>query len=331
MDSKTKNRKSREEIEAMAGRAFAGLGPAAGDGAIVELKQGWFNAAYVVRLADGREVVLKIAPPAGAEIMQYERNIMATEVAAMQLVRQNPAIPVPEIYFYDDTHDLCDAAYFFMAKVEGENLAHVKADLPEETQASLERQIGAIIREVNTFTGSYFGHEGNPALRADTWKEAFSKIVEAALEDAAAKHVAFAYSYDALRAAIHKHASALNEITTPCLVHWDAWDPNFFVKDGQISGIIDFERALWAEPLLEAQFRQPFGSSTAALRGYGKDTFTYAEQQRNYLYSLYLGLVMHIECFYRNYETDDVFNFSRQYIATQMAWLQANDASSNAT
>ncbi|MCA9989281.1 MAG: aminoglycoside phosphotransferase family protein, partial [Anaerolineales bacterium] len=228
----------------MAQRAFAGLGLAEGDEAIAELKQGWFNAAYVVRLADGRAVVLKIAPPAGAEILQYERNIMATEVAAMRLVRQNPAIPVPEIYFYDDTYDLCDAAYFFMAKVEGDSLARVKADLPQETQAALERQIGAIIREVNTFPGSYFGLEGNPDLRADNWKGAFIKLIEAVLADAAAKDVAFDYSYDALRAAIHRHASALDEITAPCLVHWDAWDPNFFVKDGQINGIIDFERAM---------------------------------------------------------------------------------------
>ena len=33
---------------------------------------------------------------------------------------------------------------------------------------------------------------------------------------------------------------------------------------------------------------------------------------------------MNIECYYRNYDTDDIFNLSRQYIAANMAWLTAN-------
>jgi hypothetical protein len=134
MESKTKNKKTWEQITSMARRAFDGLGLAGDEGAVRELKEGWFNAAYNVRLADGREVILKIAPPQAAEVMQYEKNIMATEVASMRLVRQNPAIPVPEIYFFDDARDLCDADYFFMEKVDGDNLEHVKASLPAETQ-----------------------------------------------------------------------------------------------------------------------------------------------------------------------------------------------------
>lgn len=325
MESKTKNKKSRKQIEDMAKRAFNGLGLAAGEDAVTELKQGWFNAAYEVKLADGREVILKVAPPLDAEVMIYEKNIMRTEVASMRLVRQNPRIPVPEIYFFDEAHDLCDSDYFFMEKLCGDNLDHVKADLPAETQEAVELQIGGIIREVNTFPGVYFGYDGNPDLRAQTWKEAYIKIVESVLEDAARKQVVFDFGYDEIRAAIQKHAPALEEITAPCLVHWDAWNPNFFVRDGRITGIIDFERAFWAEPLMEAQFRLLFfEQEPTCLRGYGKTSFTFAEQQRNYLYMLHLALVMHTECFYRNYDTDDIFNMSRQFIGGSMAWLKAN-------
>jgi aminoglycoside phosphotransferase (APT) family kinase protein len=325
VESKTKNKKTREQIERMAGRAFEGLGLAPGEDAIAELKEGWFNAAYSVRLADGREVILKIAPPVGAEVMQYEKNIMATEVAAMRLVQQNPAIPVPVIYCYDDALDLCDAPYFFMEKIDGDNLEHVKASLPPETQVAVDRQIGAIVREINTFPGTYFGYDGNPELRGQTWRETFVKLMETLLEDAANKQVVFDFTYDELRAAVLKHAPALNEITTPCLVHWDAWNPNFFVRDGKITGIIDFERALWAEPLMEAQFRR-FGNDEVsdAMRGYGKTTFAFAEEERNQLYMLHLTLTMYVECFYRNYDTDFVFNLARQFMANTMAWLQAN-------
>ena len=65
-------------------RAFGGMGLAAGEDAVTELKEGWFNVAYNVKLADGREVVLKIAPPQDVEVMSYEKNIMYTEVTAMR-------------------------------------------------------------------------------------------------------------------------------------------------------------------------------------------------------------------------------------------------------
>jgi aminoglycoside phosphotransferase (APT) family kinase protein len=326
MESKTKNTKTRPQIEAMTARAFGGLALADGEDAVGELKDGWFNAAYNIRLADGREVILKIAPPKDAEVMQYEKQIMATEIAAMRLVRQNRAIPVPAIYCYDQAHDLCNSDYFFMEKIAGDNLEHVKVSLPAETQASLERQIGAIIREVNSFRGIYFGYDGNPDLRATTWKEAFIKIVESVLEDGARKNAVYGYGYDEIRATYLKHVSALEEITTSCLVHWDAWDPNFFVKDGQIVGIIDFERALWAEPLIEAQFRAlSFGDGMSnSIRGYGKMSFTAAEEQRCWLYALHLALVMNTECSYRNYDTDAIYNLSMQWIAGSMEWLKAN-------
>jgi hypothetical protein len=73
MESKTKNRKTRLQLEAMAARAFGGMPLAGGEDAVTELKEGWFNASYNIRLADGREVILKIAPPQGAEVLLYEK------------------------------------------------------------------------------------------------------------------------------------------------------------------------------------------------------------------------------------------------------------------
>jgi hypothetical protein len=202
----------------------------------------------------------------------------------------------------------------------------VKASLLPETQTSIELHIGEIIREINSFTGAYFGYEGNPDLRADTWKEAFIKIVEAVLEDGARKNVGYDYGYDEIRATVLRHAPALEKITTPCLVHWDAWNPNFFVKEGRVTGIIDFERALWADPLMEAQFRPlSFGAGvTNSMRGYGKISFTLEEEQRCWLYTLHLALVMNTECYYRNYDTDFVYNISRQWMGAAMAWLKGN-------
>ena len=307
----------------MTERAFDGLGLAPQEDAVEELTDGWFNAVYLVRLADGREAVLKIAPPPDVEIMAYERNIMRTEVSAIRLVALNPAIPVPEIYRFDTDHDLCDADFFFMAKLAGENYDQIKKALAPEVKAQIDRQIGAIIREINGFTGSYFGYDGNPHLRADTWKAAFIKIMESVLADGQRKNADYGFGLEEIQDTYLQHTSALDAIALPRLVHWDGWNPNFFVQDGQVSGLLDFERALWADPLMEAQFRPlALGELPESLRGYGKTTFTPEEDVRNHLYTLHLALVMVTECTYRDYDTDGVRKFALSLLKTTMNWFK---------
>jgi aminoglycoside phosphotransferase (APT) family kinase protein len=325
MESQTKNKKTRAELQAMVQRAFPGLTLAAAEDAVTELKEGWFNVAYDLRLSDGRNVILKIAPPHSADVMTYEHGIMTTEVNAMRLVAAHPGIPVPHIYAFDTTLDLCDAPYFFMEKLKGVNYEHIRQTITPAEKAQIEREIGQIIHAVNTFEGSYFGYEGNPDLRASTWPEAFLKICDVLLADGQRKHAELPVPYETVQSLMHAHAAALAEVSQPRLVHWDAWDSNFFVAEGHISGILDFERAIWGDPLMEAQFRAlAFGGITESLRAYGKTTFIPAEDVRNHLYTLYLALVMKIECYYRNYDTDDVANFSAAMLVSVVQWLQAH-------
>ena len=306
MESITKNKKTREQIFELVKHSFGSSALSAHADAVSEMKDGWFNATYEIHLSDGSNIILKIAPPVDVEVMTYEKNIMATEVSSMRLVAQNPFVPVPKILNSDATCKVNDSAYFFMEKLPGKNLAHhVEGDLSPELQADIERQIGAIIREVNGFTGTFFGYEGNPSLRGSTWKEAFAKIISSVIDDGLRKNADFGADLDEIRDAIRRHLPCLEIIKTPSLVHWDAWHPNFFVENGKISGIIDFERALWADPLLEAQFRALGDHGlTEAMKGYGKTSFDPGDKERCWLYTLHLGLVMRVEDYYRNSDSD---------------------------
>ncbi|MBK9122142.1 MAG: aminoglycoside phosphotransferase family protein [Chloroflexi bacterium] len=323
MESKTKNKKTREQIARMVERAFDGLTLDAAPESVTELKGGWFNAAYDVRLSDGRSVILKIAPPVGADVLTYEKNIMTTEVETMRLVAQNPAIPVPHIYSFDTARDTCDSDYFFMEKVAGDNLEHVYSALAESVRVEVDHQIGVIVRAINGFTGATFGYDGNPDLRGTTWREAFIKIVNSVLGDGQRKSADLGFPVEAIRSTVLRHAASLDEVVVPQLVHWDAWNLNLFVRDGRVTGIVDFERALWGDPLMEAQFRAlAFGGMTETLKAYGKTTFTRDEDVRCHLYTLHLALVMKVECYYRNYDTDEVNTLGSQLMAPALQWLQ---------
>jgi len=323
LQSQTKNVKSRDEIAALACHAF-GVGLAPGDAGLRELTDGWFNAVHELGLADGRRVVLKIAPPPGAPVMTYERDLMATEVATMRLVKSDPAIPVPAVLFHDDSRTRCDAPYFFMDKVAGTSLDHVRKRLSPEQAGAIDRHVGEIVRAINGFRGEWFGMPGHPDLRAPTWREAFGRIVESVLHDAARRKVDFPRPVEEIRALLRHHAPALDAVREPRLVHWDGWDKNFFVAGGRVTGLIDFERALWADPLMEAQFRAlSWDGVNDALRGYGRTEFSDAELVRNRLYTLHLALVMHTECFYRLYPDDEVLDGSRRMLVENLDWLEA--------
>src|SRR4051812_23522402 len=107
MESITKNRQSAATLRAMVARAYGSdLVPSA-DGWVSELGHGWFNVAYRIDLRDGARVVLKIAPPRHVEVMTYERGAMATELAALALIRERTSVPVPTVDFADRSHELC--------------------------------------------------------------------------------------------------------------------------------------------------------------------------------------------------------------------------------
>jgi hypothetical protein len=228
---------------------------------------------------------------------------------------------IPGILFYDNTKDICDTDYFFMENAEGENYLCVKAELTQEQRYNIEYQMGKFNREMNGITGDFYGYEGNPELRGVTWGDAFMKILDSVFEDGKRKSIDTGYDYSDLRRLAEEKAPALAELTTPHFVHWDVWDANVFVKEGKVSAIIDFERALWGDPLMEPMFRLYYMPS-AALDGYGKTVFTKSEEARMQLYSLHLYLIMLIESYYRQYDTDENEKVARHALAQTVNWLR---------
>lgn len=320
MESLTKNKKSREAIEVMVKRAFPGLAVADGEDAVIEMKEGWFNVAYRVRLSDGRDTVLKIAPPAAAQVLTYEKNIMSTEAGMMILAQQHTDVRIPQVYYYDNTRELCDSDYFFMEMLQGSNLDNIKEELSEEELGSINLQIGQILRKLNGLQRKdYFGYDGNPELRGATWREAFLKMIDAILEDGKKKQVELMYPYEEVRSLITQYAKYLEEIKVPCFVHWDLWDGNVFVDGGKVVGVLDFERVLWGDPLMETTFRS---FEPRQLEGYGKAGFTDEELIRCKLYDAYLYLIMIIESFYRHYDTDGIYKYGWERLSDTLDWLR---------
>jgi aminoglycoside phosphotransferase (APT) family kinase protein len=228
-----------------------------------------FNVAYRLRLRDGHESVLKIAPPSDVEVMTYERGAMATELAALALIRERTTVPVPAVDFADQSHELCDADYFFMTYIDADNLSIVKDGLSQGERETYGEALGAATLELNSIRGSAFGPlDGSGPL---SWRQTFIGIVEDVLCDGERRDVDLGWDYDTVRAVLTEHADCLDEAIVPRFVEWDLWDGNVMVSEGAIVGILDHERAFYGDPLIEHGFNAvelpAFGDPTAFFAG----------------------------------------------------------------
>jgi aminoglycoside phosphotransferase (APT) family kinase protein len=155
MESFTKNKKSQAVINGMIEKAFAGLMAIN----IKELKEGFFNVAYLIELSNGNEVVLKIAPPENAMIMSHEKNMMFSEVQSMRLVAEKTDVPVASVLFYDNSHDVCEVDYFFMEKLPGNSYHALFNELSDSAKKNIDYQIGQYNSQINEILGDRFTYD----------------------------------------------------------------------------------------------------------------------------------------------------------------------------
>lgn len=312
MKSAIKAKLNLEQLQLLVKRAF---GPDAKLTEDRELTAGWFNTGYELALQDGRRVILKVAPSQDAEVLDCEVDIMRTEVEALRLISATGRVPVPEVYFYDNSLGMIPYSYFFMEKMEGRPYNEIKESLSQQEREAIEHQAGVYNCLINEVKGERFGAlcQENPATDR-SWRETFARMIEALLQDGERLSVPLPAPYAEFRTWIKERLPALDEVTQPRLLHWDLWNGNIFVKDGVITAIIDWERALWGDELMEFYFRH-LENSAAFLEGYGTTADSPNERERRRLYDLYFDLILVIECYSRQYEDERHIKWTHEHLA----------------
>jgi aminoglycoside phosphotransferase (APT) family kinase protein len=310
MESFNKTKLSEDEIQRIVLQAFSQRLHAS-----EELSDGWANTAYSITLQDGRRIVLKVAPTKDKRIMRCERDNMRTEVEALKLVSTIDDLPVPRVHMYDASCSIVPAEYFIMDYMTGTPYNKLKESMSAGNRASIERQLGEYTRRFNAIRNNRFGYFHADHGGTGNWRETFLGLIDDVMADGKDAGVELLVPYGEIEAAIERHAAALDDVRTASLVHWDLWDGNLFVEDGSITGIVDFERALWADPLIEYYFGR-FASSNAYQEGYGWTITTESERQRRALYDFYLDLILAIECTYRQYTNKEHVTWANNNLMT---------------
>ena len=301
----TKNRQSDATIKAMIKKAF----PSKTVSAIKELTEGMCNVTYNITFTDGYECILKIAAKDRTGNTSNEICLMEAEVTAMQLVREHCSFKVADVLAYDCTGTICDGDYFFMEKLPGTNYSFIKDRMPEETKRRIAHEIGKISAQLCKITNPQFGFLGD-TKRYDCLAGFVCTMLRNLISDGQKKNVDLGCDADRLMEEFEKEKHIFDEVKSATLVHWDMWEGNVFVEGDHVTGIIDWERAMWGEAFMDDRFRS-HNRNKDFLEGFGKQDFTENELKRLRWYDIILYMTMMVEVFYREFEDKGQYHWAK--------------------
>ena len=283
--------------------AAAGINPASVVSA-EDIGGGTYNTAVRLELADGRRLVLKIAPDAPG--LSYEHDLLSTEAEYYRRVSG----PLPSVV-------AAGPGFLLMTELPGKPwYGSEVTDRPR-----LRRQLGEIVAGLHGVTGDGFGYPQDPPR--PTWPDAFTAMVDAVLADAGTYGVRLPRPVAEIAYLVRRHEPLLAAVTTPVLVHFDLWDGNILLDGTGVSGIIDAERAFWGDPVAEFVSLTLFGHlDPDLLAGYGRASLDMPAYRRLALYRVYLDLIMLVEMAPRKDADADRERFIRAHLTEDLAALR---------
>ena len=291
------------------------------------LAGGMFATALRVTFADGSRSVVKLVSADTSRMCTYERGILRTEARIFQSLTGS-GVPVPRVQLTDFSRARLDADVVVTEHLPG--TVWNDLDLDDGRQRHLRRELGAIMAAAHRVSGEHFGYPApESGLRAASWRDAFTRMIEALLADA--RHWQVQLPVARVRAALDVHGGCLDEVVMSATVHADLWPGNVFVDEAslRIVGIIDTERTVWADPLLDLVGAEQFSAAppdadimagNAAAGGVLTALLeTPGGQVRLHLYRMYYTLLLVTEVSVRGYEGD----FADWYATTARSNLEA--------
>lgn len=245
------------------------------------LSGGTFSAVQAADLADGTTVVVKTSvpdatPPDRTRLLTYERDMLGTERDMLMLLASVEGVPSPQLILSDFTREVADVDVVVMEHVRGTPWDTVTDRMTTEANALAWEQVGSIMAAMQTVEGEVFGYPAlGFGLGAQSWPAFFGLLFDATIADAG--HWGVDIEPDRLIDALAASAHALAAVTRPTLVHNDLWPGNVLLdpETGQVHGVVDFERALFGDPLQDLCGAQSMSTGRVEeplLRGYERAT-----------------------------------------------------------
>jgi len=268
---------------------------------------GKYNTSYVVTLRrNGRTgrpgaVIVRIAPPPDTGGTFYENGMMAQEPRIHEIVRRATSLPVAEIYAFDASRRIIDRDFMIMQKLPGAALSEVPGVTTTLYNGVLE-QVGRMLAELHGVTSDHYGYVGphRPMPPQPDWPSAFRIMWNKLTDDIVCVQAYTAEEERRVRRLFEDYMFVFERPIEASLLHMDIWAQNILVDDeGRVTGLVDWDRALWGDPEIEFAVLDYCGISEPAFwRGYGRprdrSTEAHIRSLFYYLYEVQKYIVIHL-------------------------------------
>ncbi|MCK8433281.1 aminoglycoside phosphotransferase family protein [Streptomyces sp. D2-8] len=260
---------------------------------LTPLTGGTYNTVEELRLTDGSRYVLKIPPAAAVPGLRHERRLLVSEAEFYRSAARVGVTAPRQVSAGDD--------FLLMTAVPGDPW---DGTLTDTEQTALRTELGRQVARLHAVTGPGYGYpSGALGPLAPDWRTAFTAMVDAVLDDARRYRARLPRPVDAVARTAASAYGALDEVTAPCLVHFDLWRGNILVDrsggEARIGGLVDGERMFWGDPLADFVSLALLGdirTDEDFLAGYreagGRACFDAPARLRLALYRSYLYLIM---------------------------------------
>lgn len=270
---------------------------------IAPLTAGEFNSAFSA-IADGKEIVIKIAPKSFENTLTYERDIMAREVEFYAVIKENCDVKIPKIYFYDNSKTLIPSEYFIMERLKGQPLSHIQ--LSSQEKSAVNEKIGEMVAALHAISGEKFGYVQNALF--DNWYLAIKSMTENLIADCKKARKSAGRGHRLIEY-IEKFKSVLQGVPS-VYTHFDIWAGNIFcekIGDEFELTLIDTERSFWGDGIgdfVSIEMMKDLANKKDTIKGYNHlakapISLSHDEHIRFGIMTAYLALIVHTEKFYR--------------------------------
>jgi len=286
------------------------------------LDGGTFASVGEARFASGDEAIVKIAPPDDApSLLRYEERMLRTEAMIMRLAAAR-GWPYPRLLLLDTSREVLPVDVLAMSRTPGDRWDLAEPAMTAEANDRAKRELGRVLARVHQETGTEFGYPSSTTLRAPTWPEAVERIVGSVLDDA--RRAGVPLPADRIRRVIAEGREVLSAVTEPRLVHADPWPGNVFVvpETGEVLGLIDVERALWADPLFDVVAGDAMNIGDPDPRLAAVEAFSPEELARIRIYRVWFTTVITTEIVPRGFTGDWLVDYRAQLAGNLAALLE---------
>jgi aminoglycoside phosphotransferase (APT) family kinase protein len=253
--------------------------PAAAVEEIIIRAGGENSAVYEVHTREpAQHLIIKVYP-------DHPRWKMDKEIYVYGLLEQAGSLPIPRVLLADDSRRLLARSYLVMTLLPGQVLSVLSPQLDDDQIYEIYRQMGALLAAIHQISQPAFGYLTTRVLDP----LAASAAYMASRFDTKLREFTGLGGDPALCRRVERylacHGQLLAACPAPVLCHNDYHEGNILAAPGgdgwQVSGIIDVENALAADPILDLAktdyyaIRGNPAKRAALLDGYGTPSATW--------------------------------------------------------